>query len=54
MTKRQTRKLYERLNRCNRRARRSAARALAWIHFFELQYRASAETLAAFARLRPS
>lgn len=31
MTKRQTIALYERLNRCNRRARRNAARVLAWL-----------------------
>ena len=31
MTKRQTIELYDRLNRCNRRARRNASRVLAWL-----------------------
>lgn len=31
MTKRQTKELHDRLNRCNRRARRNAARVLAWL-----------------------
>lgn len=31
MTKRQMKDLYVRLNACNRRARRNAARVLAWL-----------------------
>lgn len=31
MTKRQTKELYVRLNRCNRRARRNASHVLAWL-----------------------
>ena len=31
MTKRQTVAMHEQLNRCNRRARRNAARVLAWL-----------------------
>lgn len=31
MTKRQTIELHDRLNHCNRRARRNAVRVLAWL-----------------------